>query len=88
MEISVWQSRIEAVQNNKAFETFVIVVIMIAAISVGAKTFDILPSAQNLIDYLNLLITWIFVFELTIRLIWINLSLVIVTFGIRLRSAH
>ena len=69
MEISAWQSRIGAVQNNKAFEAFVIVVIMIAAISVGAKTFDIPPSAQNLIDYLNLLITWIFVFELTIRLL-------------------
>ena len=72
MEISVWQARIEAIQKNKAFESFVIFVIMVAAVSVGAKTYNISPPIHNLIGILDKVITLIFVIELTIRYLAIH----------------
>ena len=53
MEISVLQARIEAIQKSKVFEGFVIFVIMVAAISVGAKTYNISSPVHNLIGNLD-----------------------------------
>ena len=38
-----WQSRIEKVIANKAFEFFIIFIIMASALTVGVKTYDITP---------------------------------------------
>ncbi len=67
MEKPARQKRIEAVRNSKAFDVFVIFVILVAAIAVGAKTFDISPFAHHLIGILERLVTLIFIIELTIR---------------------
>ncbi|MCY4611094.1 MAG: ion transporter [Gammaproteobacteria bacterium] len=64
-----WQNWVEAIQKSKAFENFVILVIMIAAVSVGAKTYDIPQFTLNLIETLERVIITIFVVELVIRLL-------------------
>ena len=39
------QERFETLRSNKLFETFVIAVILISALAIGAKTYDI-PSVM------------------------------------------
>ena len=72
MKMSVWQAPIEAIQKNKAFEAFVIFVIMVAAVSVGAKTYNIPTPVLNLLGVLDRVIILVFVIELTIRFVAIH----------------
>jgi len=58
-----------SLRSHRAFEAFVIAVIIISALLVGAKTYDISPTAQYLITLLDWAITFIFVAEITIRFI-------------------
>lgn len=62
-----WQSRFEALLKNKAFEFFIIFVIMTSALTVGAKTYNISPVMLQILEVLDLAITIIFVIEITIR---------------------
>ena len=72
MKISVWQAQIEAIQKNKAFEAFVIFVIMVAAVSVGAKTYNIPMPVLTLLGILDRVIILVFIVELTIRFLAIH----------------
>ncbi len=62
-----WQSRFEDVLKNKAFEFFIIFVIMASALAVGAKTYNISPVMLQVLEVLDLVITVIFIIEITIR---------------------
>ena len=62
-----WQSRFESVITNRAFEFFIIFVIMASALTVGAKTYDIPPTALYLLNLADNGITVIFVVEITLR---------------------
>lgn len=56
-------------RHNKAFEFFVIAVIIISALEIGAKTYDLSPVTQSLFKYLDVFITVFFLFEITIRFV-------------------
>ncbi len=69
MTNSTIQQTFERIRGNKAFELFVVVVIIASALLVGAKTYELAPSSRSLIVWLDMLITVIFVAEITIRFI-------------------
>lgn len=62
-----WQAWFDRIRSNKVFETFIILIIVTSALLVGAKTYNIPPFVSTTIKVLDLVITLIFVVELTIR---------------------
>ena len=62
-----WQSRFESLLANKAFEVFIMLVIMASALTVGAKTYDISPVAMGFLEVADVAITIIFLIEISIR---------------------
>jgi voltage-gated sodium channel len=60
---------LNALKNNKIFELIVVSVIIISALEIGAKTFQLPDSAISLTNILDICITVFFLFELTIRFI-------------------
>ncbi|MDM7861694.1 ion transporter [Alteromonas sp. ASW11-36] len=63
------QERLLALKSNRAFEFFVVAVIIISALEIGAKTYDLPDFAYALTRYLDVFITLFFLFEITIRFI-------------------
>lgn len=62
-----WQSRFQQIISNKAFEFFIIFVIMASALTIGAKTYNISPLVLQALEISDKLITVIFVIEISIR---------------------
>ncbi len=56
-------------RHNRAFEFFVIAVIIISALEIGAKTYDLSPAAVSITKYLDIFITVFFLVEISIRFI-------------------
>lgn len=69
MTNSTIQQNFERIRGNKAFELFVVTVIIASALLVGAKTYELAPGSRSIIVWLDLLITVVFVAEITIRFI-------------------
>lgn len=67
--ISSFQNRFIAIRENKIFETFVITVIIVSALVIGAKTYDIPYSALRIFEVLDMAVTLIFLIEIIIRMI-------------------
>jgi len=67
LQFSKIQQRFESVRSNKAFELFVVGVILFSAIVVGVKTYDLPEGMLTLLSGLDAFITLIFLVELTIR---------------------
>jgi voltage-gated sodium channel len=63
------KTNMNALKNNKIFELLVVSVIIISALEIGAKTFNLPDSAVSLTDILDIFITIFFLIELTIRFI-------------------
>ncbi len=63
------QGTFERIRSNKAFELFVVTVIIASALLVGVKTYELQPTSQLLLGWLDTLITAIFLAEITIRFI-------------------
>ncbi|MEH6650032.1 MAG: ion transporter [Motiliproteus sp.] len=63
------QQRFLTLRSHKAFELFVVFVIIASALLVGAKTYDLHPLTQTIATWLDRLITLIFLIEITIRFI-------------------
>ncbi len=61
------QSRLEALRAHRAFEAFIIIIIIASALLVGVKTYAVPSWLQRLIEGLDLLITVIFVIEIAVR---------------------
>lgn len=61
------QSRLEALRAHRAFEAFIIIIIIASALLVGVKTYAVPSWLQRLIEGLDLLITVIFVVEISVR---------------------
>ena len=59
--------RFQTIRNNKIFETFIIVIIIMSALLVGAKTYDMPDTLIRILGLMDLFITAIFVFEISIR---------------------
>nr|WP_281348264.1 ion transporter [Nitrincola alkalisediminis] len=62
------RDRLESLRANKIFETFVIAVIIISALLIGAKTYDESTRFEQVMVWLDLGITLFFLFELIIRI--------------------
>lgn len=62
-----WQDRFYRIQSNKAFETFIMVVIIASALLVGVKTYAVPQSVMTAVSVFDVLITLIFLTELSIR---------------------
>ncbi len=65
--VSHLHARLDQLRRNPAFETFVIAVIILSAIVVGAKTFDITPGQARLLSMLDIAVTLFFLTEISIR---------------------
>ena len=55
------------IKNNRAFELFVIFIIIVSALEIGAKTYELPDSAVSFTKFLDLFITLFFLVEITIR---------------------
>jgi len=62
-----WQNKFELIRSNKAFELFVVGVIIFSALVIGVKTYPLPDTVLKLIFILDWLITLIFLFEIIIR---------------------
>ena len=69
IDIQRIQARAEAVRDNKAFELIVVGVIILSALLVGAKTYPIPAPLVTLILWLDIAVTLLFLFEITVRFI-------------------
>ena len=69
MNSSTIQATFEDIRSNKAFEFFVVSVIIASALLVGVKTYELSPTLRTLLGWLDILITVIFLTEITIRFI-------------------
>jgi voltage-gated sodium channel len=67
MQASQLQHRFEALRANKLFELFVISVIVFSALLVGAKTYDMPSTVNQITEVLDWFISAFFLTELTIR---------------------
>ena len=69
MKSSMIQETFESVRSNKAFELFVVSVIIASALLIGVKTYELSPTSLSLLTWLDALITIIFLAEISIRFI-------------------
>ena len=69
IQASTLQAKFETLRSNKLFETFVIVVILISALAIGAKTHDIPLPMMRVLGVLDIAITLFFLAEITVRMI-------------------
>ncbi|MFT5162092.1 MAG: voltage-gated sodium channel [Alteromonadaceae bacterium] len=67
MDNKLIAARLTGMRNNKSFEFFIMGVIIISAIMVGVKTYELSPLLVNTFIFLDWMITLIFLFEITIR---------------------
>lgn len=67
--LSAWQRRFEQLRSNKLFEIFVILVILMSALVIGASTYDVPPPIHKVIRVLDVMITLFFLLELLVRLL-------------------
>ncbi len=63
------QDRFEQLRSNKLFETFVILVIIISALMIGAKTYPIPAGATRVLRLMDVGITLFFLTEIIIRML-------------------
>ncbi len=69
MNFEILQERFFKLRSNRAFELFVVAVIMFSALVIGAKTYDIPDNVLMVISWLDVGITLFFLVEITIRFI-------------------
>ena len=69
MSAMTLQARFVALRNNKLFETFVIGVIIISALVIGAKTYHIDPAVQQIFRAFDYAVTLFFLFEIMVRMV-------------------
>ena len=61
------QTRLFALRSNKLFELFVVSIILLSALVIGAKTYSMPPGLISFIGFLDIGITVFFLIEITIR---------------------
>lgn len=67
MNLQALQRSFETLRSNKIFEFSVIAVILFSALVVGIKTYDLPSSVLEVVYWLDILITVVFVIEISIR---------------------
>ncbi|MEH6449065.1 MAG: ion transporter [Oleispira sp.] len=69
MNIEQIQNASLRLRNNKIFELFVVSIIILSALLIGAKTYNIPDGVMQLVKWLDFAITIIFLVEITVRFI-------------------
>ena len=69
IDIQRIQTHAETIRDNKAFELFVVGVIILSALLVGAKTYSIPTPLVTLIHWQDIAVTLLFLFEIVVRFI-------------------
>ncbi len=67
--LNSFQTRLERLQRNKIFETVVIAIIIISALTIGAKTYNLSPELTRLLEWFDIGVTLFFVLEITVRML-------------------
>jgi len=65
--ISSLHTRLQAINNNKYFQAFTVTVIIVAALSIGANTFDLSAQTTEVIYWLDQFILLFFLVEIIIK---------------------
>jgi len=63
------QEKFVRIRENKVFETIVIIIIVLSALVIGAKTYQINPTLLEIFLFLDMMITVFFLIEIIIRMI-------------------
>ncbi|MEM9255974.1 MAG: ion transporter [Pseudomonadota bacterium] len=61
------QARFERLRSNKLFELLVVSIIILSALTIGARTYSLPPLLDALLPYLDAAITGFFLVEITVR---------------------
>ncbi len=61
------QNRLLALKNNRLFEFFVIFIIIVSALEIGAKTYALSDNTLQVLHFLDIFITLFFLVEILIR---------------------
>ncbi len=69
MTFDAIQERFVALKNNKLFETFVITVIIVSALVIGASTYDFRPGVLKVFAVLDVAVTLFFLAEIIVRML-------------------
>lgn len=69
MTFSEIQTRFVALRNNKLFETFVIVVIVVSALVIGASTYDFPEGVLGFFSVMDWVVTLFFLAEIIVRML-------------------
>jgi voltage-gated sodium channel len=67
--LGVFQSRLQLLQRNKLFESAVILIIVLSALTIGAKTYNLSPELAQLLEWLDTGVTLFFVLEISVRML-------------------
>ncbi len=67
MKASALQANFERIRANKLFEIFVVSVIILSALLVGAKTYPLMPAVKTATVFLDWFISAFFLIEISIR---------------------
>ncbi|MGP9665206.1 ion transporter [Halomonas sp. AOP22-C1-8] len=65
---STWQARFEKLRSNTFFETFVIAIIVVSALVIGARTYDEVSRFEQWLGVLDMAVTVFFLVEILIRM--------------------
>ena len=67
MQISQIKQFLYSLNNNKLFQLLIILVIIFSALMIGLKTYDIDPDYLRFVTYIDIAITYLFLFEIVVR---------------------
>lgn len=67
--LEIFQSSLERLQRNKLFESAVILIIVISALTIGAKTYNLSPELTRALEWLDIGVTLFFVLEISVRML-------------------
>ncbi len=68
MSWELFQARFQSIRDNKAFELFVIGVIVFSSLMIGMRTYELHPLLDGGLRFLDYAVTLFFVIELSIRM--------------------
>jgi len=69
MQVSNLKGYLNILNNNKLFQLLIISVIIFSALMIGVKTYDVDPVYVRWLGYIDIAITYLFLFEIIVRFI-------------------
>ncbi|MGV6817890.1 MAG: ion transporter [Thiotrichales bacterium] len=63
----IWRQRLDQLKANRGFEFFVVAVILLSAMLVGAHTYDLSPGFLHVLAFFDVFVTLFFLVEISIR---------------------